>query len=127
MNENGEIPRRLAKGANVGLRDLDAELGSVTVVLESGGGQGRTVAADVSVLLLGETGKVRTDEDLVFYNQPIALGGAVHLREKVRSDTEEPDGAHNEISADVVTLELDNLPDDIQRIVLAASLILFRA
>ena len=122
MNENGEIPRRLAKGANVGLRDLDAELGSVTVVLESGGGQGRTVAADVSVLLLGETGKVRTDEDLVFYNQPIALGGAVHLREKVRSDTEEPDGAHNEISADVVTLELDNLPDDIQRIVLAASL-----
>ncbi|WP_157695305.1 TerD family protein [Nakamurella panacisegetis] len=122
MSESDETPRRLAKGANVGLRELDAELGSVTVVLESGGAEGRPVAADVSVLLLGESGKVRSDDDLVFYNQPVALGGAVHLREKVRSEADEPADANDGISADVVTLELDNVPDDIRSIVLAASL-----
>ncbi len=122
MDDNGEMPRRLAKGANVSLRELDAELGSVTVVLESGGAGERTVAADVSVLLLGETGKVRTDDDVVFYNQPIALGGAVHLREKVRAQGDEPNGTDIEVSADVVTLELDNVPDDVRSIVLAGSL-----
>ena len=122
MNQNSEAPRQLAKGANVALRELDAELGSVTVVLESGGTDGRPVAADVSVLLLGGTGKVRSDDDLVFYNQPIALGGAVHLRERVRSDADEPAGGDDAVSADVVTLELDDVPDEVQRIVLAASL-----
>ena len=122
MNENNEAPRRFAKGANVALRELDAELGSVTVVLESGGAQGHPLAADVSVLLLDESGKVRSDDDLVFYNQPVALGGAVHLRERVRSDADDPTGGDDEVSADVVTLELDNVPDDVHRIVLAASL-----
>jgi stress response protein SCP2 len=122
VNDTGELPRRLEKGANIGLRELDAELGSVTVILESGGAEGCTVAADVSVLLLSETGKVRTDDDLVFYNQQVALGGAVHLREKVRPETDGPSGAGSGVSADVVTLELDNVPDDIQRIVLAGSL-----
>ena len=79
--------RRLAKGANVALRDLDAELGSVTVLLDSRGTGERMVDADVSVLLLGSDGRVRSSDDLVFYNQPIGLGGAVHLRDRVRPDS----------------------------------------
>ena len=116
-------PRILAKGANVGLRELGAELGSVTVILESAGRIGQPVVADVSVLLLGETGKVSSDQDLVFYNRPIALAGAVHLRDKVMSDElaeDRPEGSEP-ISADTVTLQLDSVPDDIARIVFAGS------
>jgi stress response protein SCP2 len=111
--------RRLPKGANLALRDLDAELGSVTVLLDTQGRPGRVVDADVSVLLLGGDGRVRSSDDLVFYNQPIGLGGAVHLREKIRPDVE--DGGDVLVS-DVVTLDLDDVPDEIERIVVSASL-----
>lgn len=124
MTSGVELPRLLVKGANIGLRELNAELGSVTVVLESGGRPGMSVSADVSVLLLGDTGKVTSDQDLVFYNQPVAVGGAVHLRDKVVTERA-VDGSTEEfetVSADTVTLELDSVPDDIARIVLAASL-----
>ena len=115
-----QLPRSLTKGANVGLRDLDAELGSVTVVLESGGTPGKSVAADVSVLLLDEHGNVASDDNLVFYNQPVALGGAVHLRERVRTGSES--SSDETISADVITLVLDDVPEDVHRIVVAGSL-----
>lgn len=115
-----EVARQLTKGRNIGLRELDAELGSLTVVLESGGSNGQAVDADVSVLLLDHTGKVRSDDDIVFYNQPIALGGAVRLRDKIRPENATDDGVV--VSADVVTLELDDVPDDVQSIVFAASL-----
>jgi stress response protein SCP2 len=112
--------RRLAKGANVGLRDLDAELGSVTVVLDTRSTHALMVDADVSVLLLSGDGSVRSSADLIFYNQPIGLSGAVHLRDKVRPDSDAEDG--DVLVSDVVTLELDDVPDDIERIVVSASL-----
>jgi stress response protein SCP2 len=112
--------RRLAKGANVALRDLDAELGSVTVVLDTRSTRARMVDADVSVLLLTADGRVRSSADLVFYNQPIALDGAVHLRDKARPDSDAEEG--DVLVSDVVTLELDDVPDDIERIVVSASL-----
>jgi stress response protein SCP2 len=120
MTTPTQLPKRLPKGANVRLRELDAELGAVTVVLETRGRDGVTIDADVSLLLLGGDGRVRSSDDLVFYNQPIALGGAVHLRDRVRSDIheEEPDAT----SSDIVTLELDDVPDDVERIVVSASL-----
>jgi stress response protein SCP2 len=108
----------LTKGANVALRDLDEELGSVTVVLETAATEdGTLIDADVSVLLLGADGRVRTNDDMVFYNQRIALDGAIRLRDKVRSEV---DGG--EVLLDTVTVNLDDVPDDVERIVLAASL-----
>lgn len=111
--------QQLTKGRNVALRELGAELGSVTVMLESGAVRGTAVDADVSVLLLNKDGKVRSDEDIVFYNHPVALSGAVHLREKIRPESAD-DGPV--ISTDMVTLELDDVPDDVLSIVFAASL-----
>ncbi|MCW2596458.1 MAG: stress response protein TerZ, partial [Jatrophihabitans sp.] len=96
MTEELPEPLKLAKGANAGLRDLDAELGSVTVVLETGDCDGESVDADVSVLLLGADGRVRANDDLVFYNHAIALDGAIHLREKLRTQD-----AGQPVSADV--------------------------
>jgi stress response protein SCP2 len=114
-----ETTFQLIKGANVALEHLDAELGSVTVILETGDAQGAPVDADVSVLLLGSDGRVRSNDDLVFYNNPVALAGAVHLRDKIRS---EPDEDGHVVSADLLTLDLDEVPDVVQRIVLAASI-----
>lgn len=113
----GTLPVHLAKGGNIALTTLDAELGSVTVVLETAGREGRAVDADVSVLLLGDDRRVRSNDDLIFYNHPVALAGAVHLRDKIRTDDDDAP-----VSTDVVTLELDDVPDDVQRIVLSASL-----
>ena len=98
---------------------MDAELGSVTVILETSTAGDSAVDADVSVLLLGQDGRVRSNDDMVFYNQPVALAGAVHLRDKIRS---EPDGSDLMVSTDVVTLELDDVPEDVHRIIIAASL-----
>jgi stress response protein SCP2 len=119
MADNPSNPFVLPKGGNIGLRELDAELGSVTVVLETCTAGGSSVDADVSVLLLGQDGRVRSNDDLIFYNQPVALAGAVHLRDKIRS---EPDDEDMVVSTDVLTLELDDVPEDVHRILIAASL-----
>lgn len=119
MPDNPNAPVALAKGANIGLRQLDAELGSVTVILETCTADENPIDADISVLLLGQDGRVRSNDDLIFYNQPVALAGAVHLRDKIRSD---PDGNDMVVSTDVLTLELDDVPEDVHRIIVAASL-----
>ena len=106
---------RLLKGANLSLDQIGAELGSVTVFLDSRGRDGTGVDADISVLLLDASGRVRSSDDLVFYNQPVALGGAVHLRDRLADE----EGGW---STDVVTLELDDITDEIERVVVAASL-----
>lgn len=110
-------PLEMSKGANVALRDLDAELGSVTVVLETAGTDGESFDADVSILLLGSDGRVRTNDDMVFYNQRVALDGAIRLRDKVRVEIDGSD-----VVLDTVTVDLADVPDEVERIVLLASL-----
>jgi stress response protein SCP2 len=113
------VPRELSKGANVALRELGTGLGSITLVLETGhfGSGDVAVDADVSVLLLGPDGKVRSNDDMVFYNQRIALDGAIRLRDKIRS---EADG--ESVVLDTVSINLDEVPDEVARLVLVASL-----
>ncbi|MGI8667177.1 MAG: TerD family protein [Jatrophihabitans sp.] len=111
------LPVEMVKGANLGLRELDAELGSVTVVLETTEGDEGDVDPDVSVLLLATDGRVRTNDDLVFYNQRVALDGAIHLRDKVRTEIDD-----RQVLLDTVTVNLDDVPNDVERIVLVASL-----
>ncbi len=67
---------------------------------------------DVSALLLGEDGKVRSDADFVFYNQPRHPTGLVrHL-----ARAEDEDGWSDGVEMDVASLE-----PDVVRVVLAAS------
>ena len=115
------LPYRLVKGGNVALSALGADLGGLTVFLDSRGQEGTSIDADISVLLLDSTGRVRSNADFVFYNQPIALGGAIHLRDKMRSDPAD-DGAEDGWSSDVITLELDDVTDDVERVVVSASI-----
>ncbi|GAB2470369.1 TerD family protein [Streptomyces incanus] len=101
----------MTKGANVGLATLsdnvDSVIASLGWVSQTGEGD-----ADVSVLLLGAHGKVRSDADFYFYNNPVAADGSVELLGK------KPAG---EGSEDRIVFDLTAVPDDVERIVVAAS------
>ncbi|WP_280263130.1 AIM24 family protein [Nocardia abscessus] len=62
---------------------------------------------DVSALLLNAAGRVRSDADFVFFNQPVAPG--VTYR-------------HGQGSGDVVDIQTGALPGDVDRVVVTASL-----
>ncbi|GAA3065573.1 hypothetical protein GCM10020000_56770 [Streptomyces olivoverticillatus] len=96
----------MMKGSNIPL-----EAHSVRAVLRWTPGPG-VPDVDVSALLLGESGRVRTDEDFVFYNQPRHPSGLVrHLPKKRQIE-----GMTDSIEADLSTLDAS-----VTRVVLAAS------
>jgi stress response protein SCP2 len=101
----------MVKGANVGLAALSESVDSVIVSLgwASSTGEGD---ADVSVLLLGAHGKVRSDGDFYFYNNPVAADGSVQLLGKKPAE---------EGSEDRISFDLTAIPADVGRIVIAAS------
>ncbi|WP_031090788.1 TerD family protein, partial [Streptomyces sp. NRRL WC-3549] len=102
---------KMIKGANVGLAALSENAGSVVMSLgwSSPTGEGD---ADVSVLLLDGDGKVRSDADFCFYNNPVVGNGSVQLLGK----TPTADGNEDRISFD-----LDAIPVGVERLVVAAS------
>lgn len=85
----------MLKGSNVPL-----EATAVRAVLRWAPGQGAP-EVDASALLLGPDGRVRSDEDFVFYNQPRHPSGAVRLLGKKR----EPEGMTDAIQADLAGVE----------------------
>ncbi len=87
----------MSKGSNVALAasSLRVEIGW------DGGG----VAVDASALLLTGAGKVRSDADFVFYNQPQHASGAVdHGGKRGRTDTVTIDTARLEPAVDKVVV-----------------------
>ncbi|MFE5755816.1 TerD family protein [Streptomyces massasporeus] len=101
----------MTMGSNVALTALSENVGSAIVSLgwSSPTGEGD---ADVSVLLLDGSGKVRSDADFYFYNNPVAADGSVQLLGK------EPTGDGSE---DRISFDLTAVPAEVERIVLAAS------
>ena len=97
----------LTKGGNVGLQaaGLAGTRLQIRLSWQSAGG----VDADCSaLLLLADTGKVRSDDDFVFYNQPSGAQGAVRHVGKSGG-------------ADVLSVDLAALPAEIASVVVAAS------
>lgn len=103
--------REMSKGSNIGLTELSADTDAVVVSLRwtSASGDGD---ADVSVLLLDADGKVRSDADFFFYNNPAARDGSVQLLGKNPTD-----GG----SEDRISIDLSAVASDVERIVIAAS------
>ncbi|MFF5517876.1 TerD family protein [Streptomyces coeruleorubidus] len=101
----------MTMGSNVSLTALSENIESAIVSLgwSSPTGEGD---ADVSVLLLNADGKVRSDADFYFYNNPVAADGSVQLLGK------EPTGDGSE---DRISFDLTAVPADVERIVVAAS------
>ncbi|WP_406211392.1 TerD family protein [Kitasatospora sp. NBC_01560] len=101
----------MVKGANVGLAALSESADSVIVSLgwSSPEGDGD---ADVSVLLLTADGKVRSNADFFFYNNPTAEDGSVQLLGQTLTETG---------TEDRIRLDLTAVPADVERLVVAAS------
>ncbi len=101
----------MTKGSNTALSALSENTGSVIVSLgwSSPAGDGD---ADVSVLLLGQDGKVRSDADFYFYNNPVAADGSVQLLDKTPTE----DGNEDRIGFDLTAV-----PPEVDRMVVAAS------
>ncbi|WP_232246777.1 TerD family protein [Kitasatospora mediocidica] len=98
----------MAKGANISL--TVAAVRAVLRWADLPGGPD----VDASALLLGADGRVRSDADFVFYNQPRHPSGVVrHLPKQRVPGTEE--------IADTVEVDLAKLPPEIERVVLAGS------
>ena len=92
----------MAKGANI---TVDAA--AVRAELSWSGGPG-VPDVDASALLLQDNGRVASDDDFVFYNQPQhPTGAARHLGKSG--------------SSDALEINLAQLPGSIDRVVLAAS------
>ncbi|WP_338696124.1 TerD family protein [Streptomyces sp. Q6] len=96
----------MLKGANV---PLDAT--AVRAVLRWSPGQG-VPDVDASALLLGPDGRVRSDEDFVFYNQPRHPSGKVWRLGKKRV----PEGLTDTVQAD-----LSGIAPEVSRVLLVAS------
>ncbi|WP_328746939.1 TerD family protein [Streptomyces sp. NBC_00285] len=96
----------MLKGSNVPL-----EATTVRAVLCWAPGQGVPVV-DASALLLGPDGRVRSDEDFVFYNQPRHPSGKVWLLGKKRV-AEGP--------TDTIQTDLAGVEPDVSQILLVAS------
>lgn len=100
--------RSITKGANL---ELPAGLGGLQIVV---GWQDASSeqAIDASALLLAR-GKVRSDDDFVFYNQPTSAEGSVrHLGTSVTEG-----GIEERIAVD-----FESVPDDVDAIAITASL-----
>ncbi|MEU6235281.1 TerD family protein [Kitasatospora sp. NPDC047058] len=98
----------MAKGANIAL-----PVAGVRAVLRWSATPGAP-DVDASALLLGADGRVRSDADFVFYNQPRHPSGLVrHLPKQQTAGGAE--------IADTVEAELGKLPADVDRVVLAGS------
>ena len=96
---------QMSKGSN-----LPVTQRAVRATLQWSAGPG-VPDVDASALLLQENGKVASDADFVFYNQPQHASGSVRHAGKSL-------GAQ---AADAVDIELDRVPASVDRIVLAAS------
>jgi tellurite resistance protein TerA len=88
---------QLQRGANTSIGN-----GAVSVAVDLEPGPGGSV--DVSAYLLNEAGKVRGDQDMIFFNQPSGGGGAVQLA-----------GSRFDI-------DLDRMPAEIARIVFCVTI-----
>ncbi|MEU2603362.1 TerD family protein [Streptomyces albus] len=96
----------MGKGANV---PVPAQAVRVELGWSAGSG---VPDLDASALLLDARGKVRSDDDFVFYNQPRHPSGAV------RHEGKSTAGA---AGTDTLTVELAQLEPEIERVVIAAS------
>lgn len=102
---------QLVKGQNSSLDIGGAPVLTARVSIEWTPGEGLDV--DVSALLVNASGRVRGDQDFVFYNQPEAEDGAVRLLGKTGGERK---------ATDRLLLSLGDLPDDIAKVVVLVSL-----
>ncbi|HYW14664.1 MAG TPA: TerD family protein [Allosphingosinicella sp.] len=107
----------LSKGANVNLSKEAPGLTTVRVGLgwDTRVTDGTEFDLDCSVFVLGESGKVRNDQDFIYFNNLSGAGGAVvHQGDNLTGEGEGDD--------EVVVVSLSQLPQDVARITFAVTI-----
>ena len=120
MTELATTPLELVRGQNVSIESVGGggDVVAVSVVSRFPGEEAPT--PDSSILLLDASDKVRSNADFVFYNQREGAGGAVRLD---GNETSEEDSADDPSPIDeLLYVDFARLPDEIERIVVGASL-----
>ena len=107
----------LQKGGNVSLTKSEPGLKKINVGLgwDLRATDGADFHLDASAFLLNEAGKVRGDQDFIFYNNAKSSDGAVeHLGDNRTGEGEGDD--------EVVAVNLDGVPSDVQKVVVAVTI-----
>lgn len=107
----------LSKGGNVSLSKTAPALKRILVGLgwEARVTTGADYDLDASAFLLGENGKVRRDEDFIFYNQLKSQCGSVEHTGDNRTGA----GAGDD---EALKIDLENVPEAIKRIVISVTI-----
>ncbi|HMZ55062.1 MAG TPA: TerD family protein [Nitrospira sp.] len=108
----------LSKGGNVSLSRTVPSLKHILVGLGWGArcSDGADFDLDASAFLLTESGKVRRDEDFVFYNQQVSSCGSV------RSPLGDNTSGGGEGDAEVLEIDLERVPDYVKRLVICVTI-----
>ena len=107
----------LSKGGNVSLSKEAPGLTSILVGLgwDPRVTDGAEFDLDASVFICGENGKVRSDEDFIFYRNLVGLGGAVeHLGDNRTGEGEGDD--------EQIKIDLSKIPADVKKLVFAVTI-----
>ena len=110
----------LKKGSNVSLSEQVPGLTTVRVALgwEERATEGEDFDLDASCFMLTVAGKVRNDNDFIFYGQLRSPCGSVeHSGDNLDGATEE-----DEEDAEVLTVRLDKVPADIAKLVFTVTI-----
>lgn len=107
----------LTKGGSLSLSKEDPTLVRTRIGLgwDARSTDGAPFDLDASALLLGADGKVRSDADFIFYNQPKDEAGSVAHQ----GDNKTGDGDGDD---EQITVDLSLVPADVQKIVFAVSI-----
>jgi tellurium resistance protein TerD len=105
------MPVKLAKGGNLSLSKAEPGLEKVVVGLgwTPRVTTGKEFDLDASLFMLTATGKVRSDDDFIFYNQPASTEGSVVHGGDNRTGAGDGDD-------ETITIELANVPEAVQRL-----------
>ena len=104
-------------GDDINLFEKDPALHNIKVGMgwEINAFDGDTLDLDVSLFLLDRNEETRIDEDFIFYNNMMALDGAIKLHGDSRSGAGEGDD-------EAISIDLHGVPFDIMRIVIFLSI-----
>jgi tellurium resistance protein TerD len=107
----------LSKGQNLSLTKTDPSLKKMVVGLgwDPRATDGQEFDLDASAFLLTASGKIRTSEDFIFYNQKVSSCGSVNHTGDNR--TGDGDGDDEQIKVD-----LSLIPADVQRIAITVTI-----
>ena len=107
----------LSKGGNISLSKSAPSLKRILVGLgwESRSTTGADYDLDASAFLLGENGKVRRDEDFLFYNQLLSVCGSVEHTGDNRTGVGDGDD-------EALKIDLEKISDSIKRIVISVTI-----